>query len=62
MLDTLPANEVVGRLFEAHGDCSDSSFKIMGLTLAQISLCIFTVMLVWLVPTLRRKPASVRAR
>ncbi len=62
MLDTLPANEVIGRLFEGHGDCSDSSFRILGLTLAQISLAIFTVMLVWLVPTLRRSPRAATAR
>jgi len=54
MLDTLPLGEVVGRLFDAHGDCSDTSFRILGLTLAQISLAIFTVLLIWLVPATRR--------
>jgi disulfide bond formation protein DsbB len=55
MLDTLPLNDVVGQLFRAHGDCADSSFKIAGLTLAQISLGIFSGLLVWLVPALRRR-------
>lgn len=55
MLDTLPVNEVIGRLFQAHGDCSDTSFTILGLTLAQISLGIFAGMLLWLVPALRRR-------
>lgn len=55
MLDTLPVTDVVRKLFEAHGDCSDTSFKILGLTLAQISLVIFTGLLTWLVPALRRQ-------
>jgi len=54
MVDTLPLNEVLGRLFEAHGDCSDTSFTILGLTLAQISLGIFAVLLAWLAHALRR--------
>ena len=54
MLDTLPVTDVIGQLFQAHGDCSDSSFKILGLTMAQGSLVIFTVFLVWLVTALRR--------
>jgi disulfide bond formation protein DsbB len=59
MLDTLPVNEVLARLFQAHGDCSDTSFKILGLTLAQISLGIFTGLLVWLAAALRsRQPAA----
>lgn len=55
MLDTLPVNEVIGRLFQAHGDCSDTSFTILGLTLAQISFGIFAGLLLWLVPALRRR-------
>ena len=61
MLDTLPVTDVVGRLFQAHGDCSDTSFKIVGLTLAQISLVMFTVLLAWLVLVLKR-PARAPAR
>jgi disulfide bond formation protein DsbB len=60
MLDTLPLGEVVGRLFDAHGDCSDTSFRILGLTLAQISVVIFAVLLVWLVPATRRAWRSKR--
>lgn len=59
MLDTLPVNEVIGRLFEAHGDCSDTSFSIFGLTLAQISLGIFIGLALCVVSLLRRRP-SVR--
>jgi len=55
MLDTLPVNEAIGRLFQAHGDCSDTSFTILGLTLAQISFGIFAGLLLWLVPALRRR-------
>jgi len=53
MMDTLPVTDLVARLFQAHGDCSDTSFKILGLTLAQISLVIFTFLLVWLVPVVK---------
>jgi len=55
MLDTLPMNELIGRLFEAHGDCSDTSFKILGLTLAQISLAAFSLLLVSVAIVLRRR-------
>jgi len=58
MLDTLPVTDVIRQLFQAHGDCSDTSFKILGLTLAQISLGIFSVLLLWLVPALRRQVPS----
>lgn len=58
MLDTLPVTDVVARLFQAHGDCSDTSFKILGLTLAQISLVVFTLFLAWLAPVLRRPVRS----
>lgn len=58
MLDTLPVNEVIGQLFQAHGDCSDTSFKILGLTLAQISLGIFGGLLLWLILALRRRPSK----
>ena len=55
MLDTLPMNELIGRLFQAHGDCSDTSFKILGLTLAQLSLVAFSVLLVSVLTVLRRR-------
>lgn len=55
MLDTLPLNDFIGQLFRAHGDCSDTSFKIGGLTLAQISLGIFSGLLLWLVRALWRR-------
>lgn len=58
MMDTLPMTELVSRLFEAHGDCSDTSFRILGLTLAQISFGIFCALALWLVPTLRRPTAA----
>ena len=42
MFDTLPVTDLLGQLFHAKGDCSDTSFKVLGLTLAQGSLAIFT--------------------
>ena len=42
MLETLSFTDVLARLLNAKGDCSDTSFKILGLTLAQASLLIFT--------------------
>ncbi len=57
MMDTLPLTDVLAKLFQAHGDCSDTSFKVLGLTLAQISLVMFTGLLVWLAPVLVRRPA-----
>jgi disulfide bond formation protein DsbB len=42
MVDTLSFSDVLVQLFHAKGDCSDTSFKVMGLTLAQASLLIFT--------------------
>ncbi len=41
MLDTLSVTDVLAQLFHAKGDCSDTSFKVMGFTLAQASLLIF---------------------
>lgn len=58
MLETLPVGDVIGRLFNAKGDCSDTSFRILGLTLVQISLGIVTALLIWLVPAIRRKSLS----
>jgi disulfide bond formation protein DsbB len=41
MLDTLAITDVLARVLHAGGDCADTSFKILGLTLAQASLLIF---------------------
>jgi disulfide bond formation protein DsbB len=43
MLDTMAVTEVIARLVHAGGDCADTSFKVLGLTLAQASLIIFAV-------------------
>lgn len=61
MMDTLPVADVLTKIFEAKGDCSDTSFTILGLTLAQISLVIFCGLLVCLVAITRRGMPS-RAR
>ena len=42
MLDTLSFTDALAQIFHAKGDCSDTSFKVMGLTLAQASLLVFT--------------------
>jgi len=42
MLETLSVTDVLAQLLHAKGDCSDTSFKVLGLTLAQGSLLIFT--------------------
>ena len=55
MMDTLPVADVVTRIFEAKGDCSDTSFTILGLTLAQISLAIFFGILLVVAGMLRRR-------
>ena len=59
MFDTLSAGEVAGRLFQGHGDCSDTSFTILGLTLAQISLGVFASLLLAVGALLRRRSRSV---
>lgn len=41
MLDTMSVTEVLGKLLQAKGDCADTSFKVLGFTLAQASLLIF---------------------
>ena len=41
MLETMGVTDVLAQLFHAGGDCADTSFKILGLTLAQASLLIF---------------------
>lgn len=54
MMDTLPVADVITKIFEAKGDCSDTSFMILGLTLAQISLAIFCGLFICLVTLARR--------
>jgi disulfide bond formation protein DsbB len=41
MLETMGITDVLAQLLHAGGDCADTSFKILGLTLAQASLLIF---------------------
>ena len=62
MLDTLAATEVLARLFQATGDCSDTSFKVLGLTLAQASMLIFLTFSAILATVLLRSYATPRAR
>lgn len=57
MLDTMAVTEVLARMLHATGDCSDTSFRILGFTLAQASLVIFLSFSVLLVTLLRRRPA-----
>jgi len=56
MLDTMAVTEVLVRLLHATGDCSDTSFKILGLTLAQASLVIFLTFALVLIKLLRQRP------
>jgi len=58
MLDTLSVTDVLAELLHAKGDCSDTSFKVLGLTLAQGSLVIFTTITLVLGLTLFRRPAQ----
>jgi protein dithiol:quinone oxidoreductase len=58
MLDTLSVTDVLAQLFHAKGDCSDTSFKVMGFTLAQASLLIFTSFTLLLGTVLFRRRAS----
>jgi len=57
MLDTMAVTEVLTRLLHATGECSDTSFKVLGLTLAQVSLVIFLSFTVLLITLLRRRAA-----
>ena len=57
MLDTMAVTEVLARMLHATGDCSDTSFKILGFTLAQASLVIFLSFSVLLATLLLRRPA-----
>lgn len=58
MLETLSVTDVLAQLLNAKGDCSDTSFKVLGLTLAQASLLIFTAFTLVLGAALVRRPAS----
>ena len=60
MLDTMALTDVFARVLHATGDCSDASFKILGLTLAQASLLVFVSLLLVLGLLLRRQPALDR--
>jgi disulfide bond formation protein DsbB len=60
MLESMAITEVLAQLLRASGDCSDTSFKILGLTLAQASLLIFLTFALSLVMLLRRQPAATR--
>jgi disulfide bond formation protein DsbB len=57
MLDSLAATELLAQLLNATGDCSDTSFRILGLTMAQASLLVFLCFSLSLVALLRRQPA-----
>ena len=58
MLETLSVTDVLARLLDAKGDCSDTSFKVLGLTLAQASLLIFTGFTLALGVLFLRRPAQ----
>jgi disulfide bond formation protein DsbB len=58
MLDNMAVTEVLARLLHATGDCSDTSFKVLGLTLAQASVLMFLSITLSLVMLLRRQPAA----
>jgi disulfide bond formation protein DsbB len=62
MLDNMAVTEVLARLLHATGDCSDTSFKLLGLTLAQASLLMFLSFTLSLAMLLRRQPASAKKR
>ncbi len=57
MLDSMAFTEVLAQLLRATGDCSDSSFTILGLTLAQASVLVFLGFILTLALLLRRKAA-----
>jgi protein dithiol:quinone oxidoreductase len=58
MLETLSVTDVLAQLLNAKGDCSDTSFKVLGLTLAQASLLIFTAFTLVLGAALARRPTQ----
>jgi disulfide bond formation protein DsbB len=62
MLDSMALTEVLARVLHATGDCSDTSFKVLGLTLAQASLVVFLSFSLALATVLRRQPARASLR
>ena len=60
MLDSMAVTEVLAQLLHATGDCSDTSFKVLGLTLAQASLLMFLSFTLSLAMLLRRRPAPAQ--
>lgn len=60
MLENMAVTELLARLLQATGDCSDTSFKVLGLTLAQASLLMFLSFTLALVMLLRRQPSPTR--
>lgn len=57
MLDSMAFTEVLAQLLRATGDCSDTSFTILGFTLAQASVLVFLGFILTLALLLRRKAA-----
>jgi disulfide bond formation protein DsbB len=54
MLDTMAVTEVLAQMLHAGGDCADTSFKVLGLTMAQASVLIFSTFAVLLARLLLR--------
>jgi disulfide bond formation protein DsbB len=61
MLDTMAVTEVLAQMLHAGGDCADTSFKVLGLTMAQASVLIFSTFAVLLARLLRQRPGNERA-
>lgn len=57
MLDSMAFTEVLAQLLRATGDCSDTSFTIVGLTLAQASVLVFLGFILTLAQLLWRRAA-----
>jgi disulfide bond formation protein DsbB len=51
---------VLAKLLHAGGDCSDTSFKVLGLTLAQASMLVFLSFSLSLAMLLRRRPVPAQ--
>jgi disulfide bond formation protein DsbB len=58
MLDTMAVTDVLAQMLHAGGDCSDTSFKVLGLTLAQASVLIFSAFAALLAGLLLRPSAG----
>jgi disulfide bond formation protein DsbB len=61
MLDTMAVTDVLGQMLHAGGDCADTSFKVLGLTMAQASVLVFSTFAVLLTRLLRRRTGKGRA-